>query len=92
MPPMRRLSAALRGSCSGAGLLVWVVDASHTAGLRASWRPVGPAILWTASDAGRPDAPRLFPSGPGALSTVLADAVAREFLALGADRPKAPVG
>ncbi|MGM0575603.1 MAG: hypothetical protein ACQEXJ_07735 [Myxococcota bacterium] len=62
----------LASECAGAGLRVWVNDAAWSAGLEERASATAPLILWRASDAAHPDAPRTTPEGGGLLSAALA--------------------
>ncbi len=72
-----RLATQLGHACAQAGLIVWVADASHAgAASLPALQPGRAGVLWRASDAAVPDAPRLDVHGGGALGRALADHLA----------------
>ncbi len=78
------LATALVEGCGAAGLTVVVVDAGFSGGTFREM-PLSPRIVWQASDAATPMAPRIEPAGGGLLSGALAPLVAQraEELCLG---------
>jgi hypothetical protein len=72
-----RIGALLAAHCATAALRIWVLDASYATDLSAALVGNAPLLLWRASEATHPDAPRLRPSGGGLLSHALAAHVAR---------------
>ncbi len=70
------------GSCTGAGLLITVIDAGYAGGVGTAGPPTMPTLVWRASDAVAPWGPRLATTRGGLLSQALGGEVAGRATAL----------